>query len=265
MIEYPKIVFIGSGNLATQLSIALHKAGYNILQVYSRTEVAAKELADQLNCSFTTDVSRLTTEGELYICALKDSVISEVLKQTNGVLKDKVLVHTAGSIPMNILREFSSKCGVLYPMQTFTKSKMVDFSKVHFLLEGQSKEVSDLLTLISSSLSDHLFYISSEGRKKIHLSAVFACNFANHAYSLGAEIAQSAGVPFEALLPLIEETAEKVHSIPPSIAQSGPAVRNDVNVMEEHLRMLSDYPTMKMVYEIMSKSIHELDLKSKNV
>lgn len=265
MTKQTKICFIGSGNLATQLSLALYDAGYTILQVFSRTESNAIELAEKLNCNYTTNATAITTMADLYICALKDSVITEVLDQAYNIIKNKVIVHTAGSISIDILSKYSINRGVLYPMQTFTKAKKVDFSKVPFLLEGSNAEVSDLLMNVSSSISSKLFKVNSEDRKKIHLAAVFACNFANHAYALGGELAKAAGVPFEVLLPLIEETSEKVHFIDPIQAQSGPAVRYDKNVMSMHEEMLKENPRMLDIYKIMSESIHELDLKSKNV
>lgn len=266
MNRRPKIVFIGSGNLATQLSQALQSAGYSIIQVYSRTEDSAKTLANKLNCSFTTNPETISALADLYICALKDSVIQDVLNRTKNIVKDKILVHTAGSIPMNILAEYTTQYGVFYPMQTFSKEKEVDFSKVSFLLEGSNIEVSDLLENIAKNLSKMIYNLSSEDRKKVHLAAVFASNFANHSYALGAELVQSAGLPFEVLLPLIDETCEKVHSLPPIKAQSGPAVRNDLNVMKMQLEMLNDQPTIQKVYRIMSESIHILNEKNnKNV
>ena len=265
MTKKPNIVFIGSGNLATQLSLALKAADFHILQVYSRTETSAKTLADKLQCDYTTHPGQLSPGADLYICALKDAVITEVLDQAFPIIQGKNLVHTAGSISMEILEKYTPNRGVLYPMQTFTKAKKVGFSKVPFLSEGANKQITDLLEFITCFLSKKVFFTTSEDRKKIHLAAVFACNFANHAYALGGELAKAAGVPFEVLLPLIEETAEKVHSIDPISAQSGPAVRDDKNVLSMHEEMLKENPTMLDVYKVMSKSIHELAIKSHNV
>lgn len=261
-----KVCFIGAGNLATQLALALHAKGVRIVQVYSRTEESASALARQLageySCAYTTQVSQLTSEADLYICALKDSVIESVLQQTNGQLQDKILVHTAGSISMSVLQDFARQTGVLYPMQTFTKVKQVDFTKVPFLLEGSSVQVIDLLDDIIGLLSKNVYHVSSEDRKRIHLAAVFVSNFANHTYTLGAELAKDSGLPFEVLLPLIDETAEKVHSVPPQQAQSGPAIRHDANVMAMHQQMLEGKPMMQKIYELMSDSIQETGQKT---
>lgn len=263
MVQSCKIVFIGSGRLATQLACALHAVGYSILQVYSRTETSAKELSDKLDCGYTTQADCITDQGDLYICALKDSVITEVLDQARKSLKGKVLVHTAGSLPMTLLEKYTVRCGVIYPMQTFSKEKKVDFTKVPFLLEGADDEVYSMLKETVSSLSQKLYQVSSEDRKKIHLAAVFACNFANHSYALADELLKKCGVPFDVLLPLIDETTEKVHTMEPAKAQSGPAVRYDQNVMEMHKMMLQDQPMMQQIYELMSSSIHQLAERQK--
>jgi predicted short-subunit dehydrogenase-like oxidoreductase (DUF2520 family) len=262
-----KVCFIGSGRLATHLSVRMREVGFEIVQVYSRTERSARLLSEELGCAFTTCAKQLTNEADLYVCALKDSVIEEVLDQAVEVLKNKILVHTAGSIPATILAKYTDQFGVIYPLQSFSIGKNVDFSKIPVFIEGSSAYVVENLRLISEKISGKVYEMSSEDRKKMHLAAVFVSNFSNHVYALGDQLVKSAGVPFDVLLPLIEETAEKVHVMNPVDAQSGPAVRNDQNVMSEHLKMLESTPQLKRVYEVMSDSIRQLSIlkEEKNV
>ncbi len=257
-----KVCFIGAGKLATQLSKAMRMVGYDIVQIYSRTEESAKSLAKDLQCAYTTNVDTLTTEADLYICALKDSVITEVLSKAEGFSDGKVLVHTAGSMPLDVLARYTENYGVLYPMQTFSKKKEIDFSKVPFLIEGSNNKVIESLKNIAEKFNSKSYIISSEDRKKIHLAAVFVSNFANHVYALGSDLVKSANVPFEVLLPLIDETAEKVHYMSPKEAQSGPAVRNDRNVIEMHRSMLKEDVNLLKIYEMMSESIYEMTKKT---
>lgn len=262
-----RICFIGSGRLATHLSFKLKQVGCEVVQVYSRTEVSACGLAEVLDCPYTTDAKSLTDEADMYICALKDSVIEEVLDQAAKVLKGKILVHTAGSVPSSVLAKYTDLYGVLYPLQSFSKGKSVDFSKVPIFVEGSSSYVVDTLMSISEKISGKVYQMASEERKKMHLAAVFVSNFSNHVFALGEQLVESAGVPFSVLLPLIEETAEKVHVMSPAEAQSGPAVRNDRNVIDEHLKMLESMPQLQRVYEVMSDSIRRLSVlkEEKNV
>ncbi len=257
-----KVCFIGAGKLATQLSKAMRIEGYDIVQIYSRTEDSAKSLAKALQCAYTTNVGMLTIEADLYVCALKDSVITEVLNKTKGFSKGKILVHTAGSMPLDILARYAENYGVLYPMQTFSKKKEVNFSKVPFLIEGSNSQVVENLSNIAEKFNSKSYIVSSEDRKKIHLAAVFVSNFANHVYALGSDLVQSVNVPFEVLLPLIDETAEKVHYMSPKEAQSGPAVRNDRNVIEMHLSMLKENENLMKIYRMMSESIYEMTKKT---
>jgi predicted short-subunit dehydrogenase-like oxidoreductase (DUF2520 family) len=255
----PKLVFLGSGNLATQLSLAFHKKGYHIVQVYSRTNESAAVLAGKLGCSFTSDVSLLSKEGDIYICALKDLAITEVLSKTN--LQDKLILHTAGSIPMDILSAFSSSYGVLYPLQTLSKERQVDFSAVPVFIEGNSEENLLVIKTLAENISGTVYRFTSSQRMHIHLAAVFVCNFVNHLYVLGKEITDKIGVPFSVLLPLIDETAAKIHELSPEKAQTGPAVRYDGNVIDKHLELLEEDEEKQRLYRLISQHIYQLSNK----
>ena len=223
-IEDTPIVFLGAGNLATNLAKALYRKGFRIVQVYSRTEESARTLADEVEAEYITDLKEVSKEARLYIISLKDAAFVELLPQITEGKQHALLVHTAGSIPMNIWEGYAERYGVFYPMQTFSKQRAVDFREVPFF---------------------------------IHLAAVFTCNFTNHMYALAAELLEKYHLPFDVMLPLIDETARKVHELPPCDAQTGPAVRYDENVINKHLSMLEDTPALQEIYKLMSKSIHE--------
>lgn len=257
-IEDTPIAFIGAGNLATNLAKALYRKGFRIVQVYSRTRESAQELAQEVEAAYTTDLQAVTKEAQLYIVALKDAAFVELLPEIVAGKGNALWVHTAGSIPMDIWQGHVARYGVLYPMQTFSKRHEVDFGQIPFFVESNSEEDVQLLKDIASDLSEKVYEASSEQRKSLHLAAVFACNFANHMYALAAELLKKYGLPFEAMLPLIDETARKVHELEPLAAQTGPAVRYDRNVINEHLRMLAGEPHMKELYQEISEDIHRL-------
>ena len=250
-----KIVIIGAGNVATHLSKALRESGHNILQIYSRTENSASTLAEKTGCSYTTNINEVSSDAYLYIVSLKDSVLSEVLPLLVRRNPDALFVHTAGSVSINIWKNLTGRYGVLYPMQTFSKEREIDFNSVYFFIEANSKEDYKLLHEIASCLSPHVYEATSEQRKYLHISAVFACNFTNYMYSICNSILTSNGLPFGAMLPLIDETARKVHYLSPEDAQTGPARRNDTNIMEGHLEMLKDQPSIAEIYRLISNSI----------
>ena len=250
-------MLIGAGNVATHLGVALQQAGWEVAQVYSRTEASASELANRLQVPFVTSIAEVCTDADVYIVAVKDdalkSLIPELVKGRNGMF-----VHTAGSVPMKVWEGYALNYGVLYPMQTFSKQKPVDFSKVPFFLEGDGGETLAILRKLACSLSGKVYNATSEQRMALHMAAVFACNFTNHMYVLSAHLLEKNGLPFDAMLPLIDETARKVHELAPKAAQTGPAIRKDMDVMNKHLDMLSGEPELKELYEKISKSIQEL-------
>lgn len=256
-IEDTPVVFIGAGNLATNLAKALYQKGFRIVQVYSRTEESARSLAEKVEAGFTTDLREVSKEARLYIVSLKDSAFTELLPQIVAGKPEVLFVHTAGSIPMSIWEGQTKRYGVFYPMQTFSKQREVNFQEIPFFIEAATSEDTELLKAIAATLSDRVYEATSEQRKSLHLSAVFICNFTNHMYALAAELLEKYNLPFDVMLPLIDETARKVHELKPFEAQTGPAVRYDENVINDHLLILGDTPALQEVYKLISKSIHE--------
>lgn len=260
-IKDTPIVCIGAGNLAVNLAKALYQKGFRILQVYSRTEDAASSLAKCVQAEWTTDLAQITTEGGLYIVSLKDSAFVDLLPQIVCGKKNALLVHTAGSIPMNIWEGNTARYGVFYPLQTFSKQREVAFDNIPFFIEASQEEDVVLLKSIASVLSNKVYEADSIQRKSLHLAAVFACNFTNHMYVLASDLLRKYNLPFDAVLSLIDETARKVHELSPLEAQTGPAIRYDENVINNHLAMLADDPDVQDIYRMISESIHRRSTK----
>lgn len=253
-----KITLIGAGNLATHLGKALFGAGHQIMQVYSRTMASAGILADCLSCEPITDLTRLSADADIYIIAVKDSVLAQVIPQVCAVNPNAVFVHTAGSMPISCFEQYASRYGVFYPMQTFSKARAVDFSVIPCFLEASDLDTAQVLKTLADSITTTVYYLDSGKRRYLHLAAVFACNFTNHCYALAQQVLQQSDLPFEVLLPLIDETAAKVHDLTPIQAQTGPAVRYDRNVMEAQTRLIADMPLARELYERLSLCIHTL-------
>jgi len=248
-----KIVIIGAGNVATHLGMALIDAGNEILQVYSKTEKSASILAKKLKTNFTTGISKVETNADLYITAVSDDIVLQILNSLD--LKDKFIVHTSGFLPMDILRQSSENYGVFYPLQTFSKLRNMDIKTVPICIEANSVDNLNKLKSIAGQISTNVREINSAQRKKIHLAAVFASNFPNFMYSIADKLLGDSNIDFDILKPLIKETAEKVQDMKPAEAQTGPAVRGDENIMLTHLEMLKDYPAYKKLYQIISEEI----------
>ena len=253
-----KIVLIGSGNLATHLGKALHAAGHDMVQVFSRTMQSAETLASLWDAEPLTDMAQVRDDADVYIFSVKDSALEQLISQLCGG-KKKVFLHTAGSMPMSVFREKALHYGVLYPMQTFSKQREVDFSIIPCFIEANDEFALKQIEGLAGQISHWVYQLSSEDRKYLHLSAVFACNFANHCYAASQELLQQHGIPFDVMLPLIDETAAKVHGMTPKEAQTGPAVRYDENVIGKQIQLLENQPYFQKIYDCMSKSIHELE------
>lgn len=254
-----KIVLIGAGNVATHLGKALVHVGYNVAQVYSRTTESAKTLAVLLGTEYTTELDAICMDADIYIVSLKDSVLPELIPYLVEKREKSLFVHTAGSISVDIWKGHALRYGVFYPMQTFSKCRDMDLANVPFFVEANDENECQYLRDLAGSLSSKVYDATSEQRKILHMAAVFACNFTNHMYVLCNHLLIKNGLSFEMMLPLIDETASKVHELLPKEAQTGPAVRYDLNVINRHLDMLKEEPDVQDIYEKISKSIHRYD------
>ena len=253
------IALIGRGRLATNLLPALQQAGHDVTSVNSRT------------------LEELPQQADVYIISVKDSALREVIAHATKGREDQFFVHTAGSMSVDVFEGYCSRYGVFYPMQTFSKERQVSFREIPIFIEagGSGKAAVDgktadyttsadataetlgVLRVLADSVSQKVYELSTADRKYLHLAAVFACNFANHCYALAADVLAKKGLPFDVMLPLIDETARKVHGMHPQDAQTGPAVRYDENVISMQSDLLADEPVLQDIYRLLSKSIHQ--------
>ena len=235
-----RIVLIGRGRLATNLEHALLQVGHDVVSINSRT------------------LESLPLEADVFVVAVKDAALTDVLRAATKGREDQLFVHTAGSMPMNLFAGLTAHYGVFYPMQTFSKERLADFNEISVFLETNDAASMERLKMLAATLTPHVYELDSEGRKHLHLAAVFACNFVNHCYALSAEVLKAKGLPFSVMLPLVDETAQKVHELSPKDAQTGPAVRGDQNVMQMQAGILADIPAVKQIYEALSNDIQRL-------
>ncbi|PTT18347.1 DUF2520 domain-containing protein [Flavobacterium sp. HMWF030] len=244
-----RITLIGSGNVAQHLIKAFAKSEVvEIVQVFSRKKETLASLIDF--DKIVNDYESLK-EADLYIIAVSDKAISEVSKQLP--FQNRVVVHTSGAASLDVLDPKNRK-GVFYPLQTFSKNKEIDFSTIPMCLEAENTFDFRVLETVAKSISNAVFAINSYQRKALHVAAVFVNNFTNHLYQIGQEICDEHKVPFEVLKPLIQETAEKINTLTPIDAQTGPAKRHDSTTIDAHLEYLSN-ENQKNIYKILTQSI----------
>lgn len=255
------IVMIGAGNVATQLALTLFQKNLSIIQVFSRTALSANTLAQKINAEPITRPGNIIPDADLYIIAVSDDAIAGLAKDFH--FGNHLVVHTSGTISMDVLKNVSAKYGVFYPLQTFSKERKADFTTIPVLIEASDNESENILVDLGKLISETVLVCDSEKRKIIHLSAVFACNFSNFMFTLSGEILASRQLSFDLLRPLIMETAAKVMLQNPALAQTGPAKRNDLGVMATHKQLLANDPDKLEIYSLLSKLIFNIE-KEKN-
>ncbi|WP_312761813.1 DUF2520 domain-containing protein [Epilithonimonas sp.] len=246
-----KIVIIGSGNVAYHLAKAFTQNNIKVSQIFGRNEVELSKISSEFNIPFSTDQLE---DAEFYIIAVSDSAVenvSELIKNENTLV-----AHTSGSLPMEILKGNYRKAS-FYPLQTFSKTKNLEYSKIPFFIEAENQIDEKSLFELASIISENVETSDYEKRKYIHLTAVFACNFVNHLFARAKEISDSQDLDFNYFIPLIDETVEKIHHLEPKSAQTGPAVRGDERVLKLHEVLIKDEEHRK-IYNTMNESIKKM-------
>ncbi len=247
------IVIIGAGNVGSHLAVALHNKGFTISQVAGRREASVIALAEKVNAPFTLSFEEVIKGRDLYIVALSDQAMNMILPKLP--LSDELLVHTSGSVPMSLLSPYSDNVGVFYPLQTFTAQREMELNDVPFLIEANRIDNENRLLDLGRMLSEKVLVVNSTQRQALHIAAVFACNFSNHMYDIAGKILGEYQLDFDLLSPLITETAAKAVVLGPEKSQTGPARRNDMKIIEEHLGLLQDNMAARDLYKKITESI----------
>jgi len=245
--------FAGAGKVATALCRELYRKKFKISQVYSRSARGAEELAGYCMAS---SISRpeYSNDTSLIIVAVPDHKLAEVLHAIKCP-DETVVAHTAGSFGLDIFPDYLKHTGVLYPLQTFTAGREIDFGSVPFFIEASDERSSSLLSSVAGSIGAGVYHSDTVHRRLLHLAAVFACNFTNHLLENSKDIAEKAGFDFDVLKPLITETFRKAVELGPENSQTGPAVRNDTVTINKHRELIADSERLLKVYEVLTESI----------
>ena len=248
-----KVVIVGAGNVASVLGRLIKKSKHEILQVISRDAASASVLSTELNCAFADNSGVIDKTADLYLIAVTDTAMSEL--DETYYLGDKLVVHTAGSISKNVLKNITNRYGVLYPLQSLRKQNMYLHQDIPLLVDANTEEAITILQNFALTISGNVSIANDELRLKLHVAAVLVSNFTNHLYALAFEYCNKEGADFKLLLPLIEETALRLRNHVPDEMRTGPAIRKDIKTLKKHLRLLAAYPKIYHIYLKITDSI----------
>jgi predicted short-subunit dehydrogenase-like oxidoreductase (DUF2520 family) len=252
-----RITLIGSGNVATHIGAAFKNAGHYIVQVYSPNLQHAALLAYHIKAEAIDDLKQINAETDVFIISVKDDAIEGIAKQL--AVHNKLILHTSGSTDIKVLLKYAGMAGVFYPLQTFSRSKELNFRNVPLCLEAANDEILSQIKELAQTVSNQVYEVNSHQRRVLHLAAVFACNFPNYLYHIAQQLLSDHQLDFDMLKPLITETADKVQQRLPAYVQTGPAVRKDTITMDKHLEMLQNEPLMAQIYSLLSQGIIKMD------
>lgn len=250
------IAFIGSGNLAWHLAPALDNTDYSVKEVYSRNTSHATALVQKLyHAAVKSTLDFSLSNSEIFIIAVSDDAISEIAQEI-VLPENAILLHTSGSQPLGVLDyAATSRVGVFYPLQTFTKNKKVEFKDIPIFVESEDAATERVLLEMAKTIAKKVSKITSRERKALHVAAVFASNFTNHMLTISRDILLENKMDFELLKPLIAETINKTLSLDPDQVQTGPAKRGDLEILDKHLEFLQEDEAVAEIYKVISQHI----------
>jgi predicted short-subunit dehydrogenase-like oxidoreductase (DUF2520 family) len=253
---FAKITIIGSGNVGYHLAQRLKACGHEICQVYSRTQTKSTALAKLTKSESINDLKLLSIEADIYIIAVKDDAV-KTLAEEIYFLNDynKIIAHTSGSLPSTVFEGLFKDFGVFYPLQTFSIQKEANFEKLPFCIYGNTAATEERLEALAKTICPNVYLVNDEQRSILHLTAVVVNNFSNYLYGIAHEICQDKNVSFDILKPLIQETVQKIKQSPPKDVQTGPATRGDSDTIDQHLKILEEYPNYQPIYKLLTKGI----------
>lgn len=249
------ISFAGAGRVGGALCEELFRSGFRIDLIVSPTENKGQPLAAACLAKWSPELI-FPASTEILIIAVPDKNIVEVLSEIR-CSTDTLVVHTSGATGIDVFPGSFQHKGVFYPLQTFSNDRKVNFENLPFLIESSDDSSSAILENLALCMGGKVYHVDSERRRMLHLAAVFACNFTNFMFTTGKGIAEKSGFDFDILIPLINETVSKALADGPENSQTGPAMRNDMNTIENHLDLLSFAPELKTIYREISRSITE--------
>lgn len=253
-----KVVIVGSGNVATVLGKVIHNAGHQIVQVLSRNENHAKALAQKFNCDSGSFRSTTYKDADIYLLAITDTALYHLDQFVQ--LGKKLVVHTAGSVSKDVLKNISSNYGIIYPLQSLIKDSD-HIPAIPFLVDGSNTDNLGFIENFCSTFSDNVAVADDQERLKFHVAAVLVNNFTNHLFAMGDDFCEKEKIDFKKLYPLIDETIDRVKKHTPQSVQTGPAIREDIYTLGKHLQILSAHPDLKYLYLKLSESILKLHQK----
>ena len=250
-----KVALVGSGNVATVLGNVIHSSGHQIIRVISRNKEHAEKLALNFGCEFGDYKSTSEQEADIYLLAITDTALYHFDQQMH--FGNKVVVHTAGSVSKEVLKNISTKYGIIYPLQSLVMESF-PAPDIPLMVDGNSNDTTQFIYSFAESFSKNVTIANDEERIKYHVAAVLVSNFTNHLFAMADDFCRKENIDFKMLLPLIRETTFRIQDHEPETVQTGPAIREDIYTLGKHLQVLSAHPDLKYLYLKLSESILKL-------
>lgn len=254
-LSIQSLTIIGPGNVGWHLAHALKEAGYEIRNIVSRNPQNLESMGKILDERVISDLNQTIEEPDLYIITVPDAEIASVVASLAD--SESIVVHTAGGMDLSVFKDKKDKFGVFYPLQSFTKGTEMRYADIPFLLEADCENTMKALEEVAQKISGSFRRVSAEERIKLHIAAVYACNFSNHMLTIADYLLKKEDQDLSLMLPLLRQTIKKLDALSPKEAQTGPAIRKDQHTINKHLDLLADEPELKELYKAISQSIQK--------
>jgi predicted short-subunit dehydrogenase-like oxidoreductase (DUF2520 family) len=249
-------VLVGPGRAGSAIATALVSRGWRALAVAGRTPSSAS--TRRVAATLGTDTRAVPDAGrgaELVVIATPDAAIAQVAGAlAPGVEPAALVVHLSGACGLDELDKLHHErpdveLGALHPLQSLPDAT-IGASR----LPGSwcAVEGPAAVERLAVSLGMRPFRVASSQRAAYHAAATVASNHLVALVGQAARVAAAAGVPAEALWPLLRSTLENVEALGPHAALTGPVARGDVDTVVRHLDALA--PDERAAYVALARA-----------
>jgi predicted short-subunit dehydrogenase-like oxidoreductase (DUF2520 family) len=236
-----RIVLVGPGRAGQSVAIAANGAGHEVVAVVARDTEQASTIARGMGADLLA-IGEPIPAADMIVVAVRDDAIADVAAQVAPVARNAAAcaVHLSGAAPVEALSPFASQglaIGSFHPLQTMPTADQGARSLAGSWMAVTADEpLRSELRSFATSLGGIPFDLRDEDRTTYHAAAAAAANFPTAALAIAQRLVESAGVPFEAMRPLVDRIAANAFELGPNTSLTGPIARGDVETIDAQVR-----------------------------
>ena len=257
-LQLGSFALLGASRTGIALAFHLDKAGFEPLFLWNRSQAGLDRVKDVVRFQKTsTNLAQISNGVEWIIIAVTDDAIPEVARQlSNQLTNDSTtkVFHISGARDAGLLaclKEKGCRIGSFHPLLSVPdiKTGIREIPDTVFSCEGEMK---DDLQKIAAKIAAGGITVSSNQKAFIHIAAVFVNNYQTVMIQTLKKAASQLDIDSGVLEKMVQKLSwqalEKAWTESQKDSLTGPAIRGDLNTIDQHLKQLEFFPELQTLY-----------------